>query len=233
MNSPIVNSAGLGRRLLFDRSPAGGRLRRRTVAGGGLSLLVLGFLLAVGLQTVVLVVLGALLLVAFAPPAIALVRIGRSRLRRPQLPRVRVTIPRPPQRGHGRQRAVRLNARGTEYRRRGEHRRAVEAHGEALALMRRAGDRPGEALALNNLALALAQVGQDEAAIDRFEEALAILRELEDEQREGQVFANLGLMHGRRGRHEQAVGCLQVALEKLDPESSAYRQVEEQLRRAS
>jgi tetratricopeptide (TPR) repeat protein len=217
--------------LLFDRSPAGGRLRRRTVAGGGLSLLVLGFLLAVGLRTVVMVMLAALLLVAFAPPAIALARIGRSRLRKPQLPKVRVTIPRPPPGGHGRQRAVRLNARGTEYRRRGE--RAVEAHGDALALMRRAGDRPGEALALNNLALALAQVGQDEAALDRFEEALAILRELEDEQREGQVFANLGLMHGRRGRHEQAVGCLQVALEKLDPESSAYRRVEEQLRRAS
>jgi tetratricopeptide (TPR) repeat protein len=100
-------------------------------------------------------------------------------------------------------------------------------------VVRAAGDRRGEALTLNNLALALAKTGHDDAALDHFEAALAILRELDDEQREGQVFANLGLMHGRRGRREQAVGCLQVALEKLDPDSSAYRRVEEQLRRAS
>jgi tetratricopeptide (TPR) repeat protein len=99
--------------------------------------------------------------------------------------------------------------------------------------MRGAGDRRGEALTLNNLALALAHAGQDDAALARFEEALAILRELDDEQREGQVFANLGLMHGRRGRREQALGCLQVALDKLDPASHEYRRVEEQLRRAS
>jgi tetratricopeptide (TPR) repeat protein len=232
VNSPIVNAV-IGRRLLLDRSPAGGRLRRRAVAGGGLSLLVLGFLLAVGLRTVVLLILGVFLLVAVAPLAIALAQTARPHLRTPRLPQVRVRIPRPPQRRHGRQRAVRLNVRGVNYRRRGEHRRAVEAHGEALVLMRIAGDRPGEALTLNNLALALAKVGQDEAALDRFEEALAILRELDDEQREGQVFANLGLMHGRRGRREQAVGCLQVALQKLDPGSPAYRRVEEQLRRAS
>jgi tetratricopeptide (TPR) repeat protein len=128
---------------------------------------------------------------------------------------------------------VRLNARGTEYRRNGDHSRAVEAHSEALSVVRAAGDRRGEALTLNNLALALAKTGHDDAALDHFEAALAILRELDDEQREGQVFANLGLMHGRRGRREQAVGCLQVALEKLDPDSSAYRRVEEQLRRAS
>jgi tetratricopeptide (TPR) repeat protein len=99
--------------------------------------------------------------------------------------------------------------------------------------MRAAGDRRGEALTLNNLALAFTHAGQDDAALDHFERALAILRELDDGQREGQVFANLGLMHGRRGRHEQAVGCLQVALDKLDPDSHEYRRVEEQLRRAS
>lgn len=233
MNRRTENLAPLARRLLLDRSPTGGRLRRRILAGGGLTLLVLGFLLAVGLGTVVLILVGALFLVASAPFAVTLARTAHTHLRRPRLPRISVTLPRPAAPVRGRKRAVRLNAQGTEYRRRGQHRRAVEAHGEALALMRTVGDRPGEALTLNNLALALAQIGQDEAALDRFEGALAILRELEDEQREGQVFANLGLMHGRRGRREQAVGCLRVALEKLDPGSSAYRRVEEQLRRAS
>jgi tetratricopeptide (TPR) repeat protein len=241
VNNRMEQIADLNSRLLLDRSPAGGRLRRRTLAGGGLSLLVLGFLLAIGLGRIVFLAAGIVLLVAFAPvliagarrvrPRLRLPKPARPRLRLPGLPRVE--LPRRSRRAPSRRQALRLNARGTDYRRRGDYRRAVEAHGEALSIMRAADDRAGEALTLNNLALALAHAGHDEAALDRFEAALAILRELHDEQREGQVFANLGLMHGRRGRREQALGCLQVALEKLDPDSSAYRRVEEQLSRAS
>jgi tetratricopeptide (TPR) repeat protein len=70
-------------------------------------------------------------------------------------------------------------------------------------------------------------------AVEHFEQALVILRELGDEEYEGQVIANLGIVRHRQGRDEDAVSLLHAALDKLPPESSAYRQVEEQLRRAS
>jgi hypothetical protein len=47
------------------------------------------------------------------------------------------------------------------------------------------------------------------------------------------VIANLAVVRRRQGRDEDAESLLHAALDKLPPESSAYRQVEEQLRRAS
>ena len=88
-------------------------------------------------------------------------------------------------------------------------------------------------MTLNNLALALAHAGDERAAIDHFDASVAILREIEDTHHEGQVLANLGFLHGRSGRHEQAVYCLESALDKLEPDSRAFRHVQEQLRRAS
>jgi tetratricopeptide (TPR) repeat protein len=130
-------------------------------------------------------------------------------------------------------RALRLNERGAQLRRDGKPDRAVEQHRVALAMVRDLGDRQAEAMTLNNLALALAQGGADRAAVQHFEQALAVLRQLGDEEHEGQVIANLGLVHGRQGRSEEAVTLLNAALDKLPPESPAYRQVAEQLRRAS
>jgi tetratricopeptide (TPR) repeat protein len=129
--------------------------------------------------------------------------------------------------------ALRLNERGAQLRRVGRHEEAAEHHRAALAIVRDLGDRQAEALTLNNLALALMNGGALSAAVQHFEEALAVLRELGDEEYEGRVIANLGVVHGRQGRSEEAVGLLHEALDKLPPESSAYRQVEEQLRRAS
>jgi tetratricopeptide (TPR) repeat protein len=70
-------------------------------------------------------------------------------------------------------------------------------------------------------------------AVEHFEQALVLLRELGDERHEGQVIANLGFVRRKQGRDEDARSLLTAALDKLPPESSAYRQVEEQLRRAS
>jgi tetratricopeptide (TPR) repeat protein len=131
-----------------------------------------------------------------------------------------------------RRKAYSLNAQGVRCRRVGRHTSAVEMHLAALQTLRELGDRQGEALTLNNLALAVAH-DDDEAALDHFEQAVAILRELSDEQHEGQVIANLGFVHRRRGRDRQAADCLRTALEKLHPESHEYRRVAEQLRRAS
>ena len=99
--------------------------------------------------------------------------------------------------------------------------------------MRDLGDRRAEALTLNNLALALVHTGGVAVAVEHFEQALVLLRELGDEGHEGQVIANLGFVRHRQGRDDDAGSLLNAALDKLPPETSAYRQVEEQLRRAS
>ena len=126
-----------------------------------------------------------------------------------------------------------LNERGAQLRRAGHAEQAVEQHRVALAIVRDLGDQHAEALTLNSLALALAHGGAETAALQQFEEALVVLRKLGDEEHEGQVIANLGLVHRRQGRSEEAVSLLHAALDKLPPESSAYRRVEQQLSRAS
>lgn len=129
--------------------------------------------------------------------------------------------------------ALRFNERGAQLRRGGNPERAAEQHRVALGILRGVGDRHAEALTLNNLALALAQGGADAAAVEHFEEALSVLRELGDEEHEAQVIANLGVVRSRQGHSDEAVSLLNAALDKLPPESPAYRQVEAQLRRAS
>jgi tetratricopeptide (TPR) repeat protein len=134
--------------------------------------------------------------------------------------------------GRSRQ-ALALNERGARLRREGAHAEAAEQHRIALAIVRDLGDERAEALTLNNLALALAQGGAEAEAVQLFEEALGVLRQLGDETHEGPVIANLGIVHRRQGHSEEAVLLFHEALGKLPPESSAYRQVEKELRRAS
>ena len=141
--------------------------------------------------------------------------------------------PRKPAAPDPRRRARRLNELGAQLRRDGEYERAAEQHRAALAIVRELDDPRTEALTLNNLALALVHTGSVSVAVEHFEQALVLLRELGDERHEGQVIANLGFVRRRQGRDDDARSLLTAALDKLPPESSAYRQVEEQLRRAS
>jgi hypothetical protein len=127
--------------------------------------------------------------------------------------------------------ALRVNAAGTQLRREGAYMEAAEQHRAALAVFRELGDRRSEALTLNNLALALDRAG-DPGALDLFEESAAILGELGENQQEGEVIANLALAFRRRGSEERSAEVLELALEKLNPESQAYQKVEG-LRRAS
>jgi tetratricopeptide (TPR) repeat protein len=129
--------------------------------------------------------------------------------------------------------ALRLNELGAQLRREGKYEEAAEQHRAALAIVRELGDRQAEALTLNNLALALVHSGGVAIAVQHFEQALDVLRELGDAEHEGRVIANLAVVRLRQGRDEDAESLLHAALDKLPPESSAYRQVEEQLRRAS
>lgn len=232
---------------------------RRVLAGAGLVLLVLGFLVAIGLGRFVGILLLAAVVAGGAVGLFALVRrhdvagravphvhgldqagrralAGGARAVRRQAEEMRQRAgsgrkPRPPHDPN--KDATRLNARGTKLRRNGDPTGAIAAHEAALELAREAGDPSTEALTLNNLALALGHAGNEQAAVAHFDEAAVLLRKLEDDHHEGQVLANLGLLHGRSGRREQAVFCLETALGKLEPGSRAYRRVEEQLRRAS
>lgn len=130
-------------------------------------------------------------------------------------------------------RALELNELGAQLRREGEPEQAAQQHRAALALVRDIGDQQAEALTLNNLGLALAHSGAEEAAVEHLEQAVDVLRELGDEEHEGHVIANLGVVHLRQGHSKEAVSLLSAALEKLPPESPAYRRVEQELRRAS
>jgi tetratricopeptide (TPR) repeat protein len=132
-----------------------------------------------------------------------------------------------------RRQARRFNERGAQLRREGDYAGAAEQHRQALGILHELGDRREEALTLNNLALALVHTGGVTIAVQHFEQALVLLRELGDEAHEGQVIANLGVVRRRQGRDEDAATLFTAALDKLPPESSAYRRVEEELRRAS
>lgn len=146
------------------------------------------------------------------------------------VPALSALTPKPP----GRHRkALRLNERGAQLRRRGDPEQAVEQHRVALEIVRDLGDQHAEAMTLNNLGLALAQGGAETAAVQHLEQAVTVLRELGEEEHEGQVIANLGLVHRSQGHGEEAATLLHAALDKLPPESPAYRRVEEELRRAS
>jgi tetratricopeptide (TPR) repeat protein len=132
-----------------------------------------------------------------------------------------------------RERAHELNQLGAQLRRDGEPEQAAERHRAALEIVRDLGDERAEALTLNNLGLALAHSGAEAAAVEHLEQAVDVLRELGDEEHEGQVIANLGIVYRRQGQSEEAATLFQEALEKLPPASPAYRQVEEELERAS
>jgi Tfp pilus assembly protein PilF len=109
----------------------------------------------------------------------------------------------------------------------------VRQHRLALAIFREVGDRHGEALTLNNLALAEGRAGEEETAVADLEQALAILRQLSSPQHEAQVAANLGIALRRQGHDDRGKELLETALTQLDPQSAAARQVEGQLRQAS
>ena len=132
-----------------------------------------------------------------------------------------------------RSQALQLNELGAELRRRGAPGQAAEQHRVALEIARDLGDDQAEALTLNSLALALAQGGAEAEAVEHLEQARVVLRELGDEKHEAQVIANLGIVYRRQGNSEEAVSLLHEALHKLAPGSWAYRQVEEELSRAS
>jgi tetratricopeptide (TPR) repeat protein len=246
-------------RKLTSHASANPRVRQRVLAASALSLFVFGFLVVLGYGRLMLLAILVVTALAAMAGVAAIARRRRPNVRglgkraavragalidrtksisvgagRGATQRVRQPARADLSAGtRDRQRALRLNARGTELRRKGDYSGAVESHRAALAIVEQTGDRRGEALTLNSLALAHAAAGEEPAAFANFEQALAILRQLDDREREGHIVANVGFVHLRGGRRQEAAECLRAALENLRPESQEYRRVEAELLRAS
>ncbi len=107
---------------------------------------------------------------------------------------------------------------------------AIALGREAVDAFREADDRRGEALALNTLALALAQDHRYAEAVDALDGAITLLGELGDRHREGTVLVNLGTLHRQAGGVESARFCWRKALERLDPASPESHETERLLR---
>jgi tetratricopeptide (TPR) repeat protein len=107
---------------------------------------------------------------------------------------------------------------------------AIAVGREAVEAFREADDRRGEALALNTLALALAQDHRYAEAVEALDGAITLLGELGDRHREGTVLVNLGTLHRQAGGVESARFCWRKALERLDPASPESHETERLLR---
>ena len=98
------------------------------------------------------------------------------------------------------------------FNRRGNWTDCIATNRIALDSARAAGNRQGEAWALNNLGLALG-VSHESESISDLEQALAIRREIGDRAGEAQAANNLADAYGALGRWDAAVDLLQRALD--------------------
>jgi tetratricopeptide (TPR) repeat protein len=82
----------------------------------------------------------------------------------------------------------------------------------ALAAARRLQHRKGEGVALGNLGLAYADLGETRRAIQFYEQRLTIAREIGDRRGEGNVLSNLGLAYADLGETRRAIQFHEQAL---------------------
>jgi DNA-binding SARP family transcriptional activator/tetratricopeptide (TPR) repeat protein len=97
----------------------------------------------------------------------------------------------------------------------------ITTHQIALRSAREAGDRLGEARALNNLGIVLGQQRTD-GAVGYFEQALAIHRELGDRRGQAQAANNLAFSYRFLGRYEDAVAAQLAALKLQRADGRRY-----------
>lgn len=94
----------------------------------------------------------------------------------------------------------------------GHYRDAQAMHQHVLAAARQHGDRPGQAVTLNNLGVVYQRTGEFQRAVDHHRRALVLIQDLGDRPGQAQTLSNLGLAYERMGRYEQATGHLHQAL---------------------
>jgi predicted ATPase/class 3 adenylate cyclase len=99
----------------------------------------------------------------------------------------------------------------------GDDGRARDVLAKALVLWRRAGDRTGEARALNSLGVAYRSLGDTERARALLQQSVEVARSLDNLQRQATALTNLALLEIDAGRSEAALPMLAEA-ERLDLE---------------
>jgi tetratricopeptide (TPR) repeat protein len=83
----------------------------------------------------------------------------------------------------------------------------------SISASRRLGDRPSEAMALNNIGLGLGKVGRLDEAATAHHEAAVIYHEIGDKLGEAKSIGNLGIVLHRMRRFEEAIAAHQRNLE--------------------
>ena len=102
--------------------------------------------------------------------------------------------------------ATRLSAILWRYLGTGHYTDAVKIHTHACNAARQAGDRAGEAYALNYLGIVGYRLGRYPQAAGYLKQALAVFREIGERLGEGLVLTNLASADCRQGRYRQAAG---------------------------
>jgi tetratricopeptide (TPR) repeat protein len=108
--------------------------------------------------------------------------------------------------------AAALAARGNLFQQIGRFQDAFDHHEKALALHRRAGERLGEAIDLNNLGVMQWELGHYTRALDYLTQALEAFGEIRSHSRT-EVLLSMAAVHERIGQYSQAVDILREALE--------------------
>lgn len=94
-------------------------------------------------------------------------------------------------------------------------RKAIEQYGEALRLMRIAGDRRGEAMTLTNTGSIYNVIGEPQKALDHFDQALTIWREISDRHLEAITLSLNGRVYYALGQPQKALESYSLALPAL------------------
>jgi tetratricopeptide (TPR) repeat protein len=122
--------------------------------------------------------------------------------------------------GQGHEQSLELHALtniAAVYRATGQPTRALELCGQALPLMREAGNQAGEAATLDNMALVYTGAGQPTRALELFERALLLEHEVGDQAREVNTLANMAvLLYEDLNRRQDAINAMQQAVAVLD-----------------
>jgi tetratricopeptide (TPR) repeat protein len=226
-------------RVLRERSVRGERRRRRVAAGTATAVFLGGFLVALGLGTLVLVLVGVVLLVGGAAGALLLLRRHQpwERLRTPRAPAVPRLVPSVDRErlATHKDRAAATLARGWNDARR-EAAAAFSAGRRAVTTLRPVPapaaaqpdrvERQREAVRLNSQGTQLRRSGDPGWAAEQHRAALTIFEELGDRRSVALTLNNLALAVAHDGDLEAAVGHFERALtilRELDDEEHEAR----------
>ncbi|MER5261555.1 tetratricopeptide repeat protein [Actinosynnema sp. NPDC002837] len=119
-----------------------------------------------------------------------------------------------------------LTSLGNAYHGVGQHEKALECHGQALALARELGDRFGESNALSNIGNAECALGRATDAVRHYTASLTIRRDIGDRMGEARTRSNLGHayldLHDPARAIEEFEGALAMAEDGVPDRTDRY-----------